>query len=114
MKSITSYVLSIALLVVFLSHQTGYAQSNQELGEPISYEVDHIKKIYNAIKILESSQIDLRNYDLILISGLDEEQYQITFTTSVIFAEDGPVRGRTVKMIFNSATEKIVGFGMLK
>lgn len=105
---------AFAFLSFFFGTHSVLAQSNEVLGEVQEYDAERLTRISNALGILDAIDSNIEDYDIVLYSELAEDRYQITFTTAVIFAEDGLIRGPDIKMIFSSVSEKLVGLIVLE
>ncbi|MEM9843172.1 MAG: hypothetical protein AAF965_00085 [Pseudomonadota bacterium] len=97
-------------LAIFLLLLTvpGPAEAQSETaGDFVRYDVAQLQRINRAIDIFHAAGSDLADYDVVFYEE-KEELYLITFTTDVVFAEDGPVRGPEIQMLFNAETEALI------
>lgn len=89
---------------------TGQSTAQTEVVPGLyEYDVPQLQRVNKALEILRASDVDLNAYDIVLYSvETEENRYIITFATSVNFAEDGPIRGGDIRMLFNNETEKLI------
>ncbi len=89
------------------------ASAQEVIGDVERYDIQLVQSLYTAANVIESAGLDLSDYDVVLRAELENNQYVITFTDEVYFAEDGEIRGPTVRVFFDSETDSVVGFIVL-
>lgn len=97
-----------AFCAFFLFVSLSHAQS-EIASDLYRYDADKLQRIDSALEILDVIGAEIEDYDVVLYSERVEGQYQITFTSSAIFMEDGPRRGPDIEMLFDIETEALAG-----
>lgn len=104
MRSLLSVTAVLVLLTIAVP---SLAQSESGSGRA-EYSVPQLQRIDRAVGILETAGMALEDYDIVLYAKEAPNFYLVTFTTSVVFAEDGPVRAQDTRMLFNDETGALV------
>lgn len=98
----------LAFLTLLLTAPTPLLAQSEIATDLFRYDVPQLQRVNRAVDVLVASGADLKNYDKVLYSEEKEGRYLIIFTTSVVFAEDGPILGPDIEMLFDADTEGLI------